>query len=138
MDKVSGRLTVFFEEPFWVGVIERISEDRLSVCKITFGAEPRDYEIYDFIMKNYCLLRFSPDVAADAVKEIKNPKRAQREARRQVLNSGVGTKSQQALKLQREQMKAKRRAVNRERKAGEKQHLFELKQHKRKEKRRGR
>ena len=44
MDKVSGRLTVFFEEPFWTGVFERISEDRLSVCKVTFGAEPKDYE----------------------------------------------------------------------------------------------
>lgn len=24
MDKVAGRLTVFFEEPFWVGVFERM------------------------------------------------------------------------------------------------------------------
>ena len=37
MDKVSGRLTVFFEEPFWIGVFERISEGKLSVCKVTFG-----------------------------------------------------------------------------------------------------
>ncbi len=26
---------------------------KLSVCKITFGAEPKDYEIYDFVLKNY-------------------------------------------------------------------------------------
>ncbi len=52
MDKVSGRLTVFFEEPFWVGVFERISEGGLSACKVTFGAEPKDYEIYDFVLKN--------------------------------------------------------------------------------------
>ena len=44
MDKVSGRLTVFFEEPFWIGVFEHISEKKLSVCKVTFGAEPKDYE----------------------------------------------------------------------------------------------
>ena len=49
MDKVSGRLTVFFEEPFWIGVFERISEGKLSVCKVTFGAEPKEYEIYDFV-----------------------------------------------------------------------------------------
>lgn len=53
MDKVSGRLTVFFEEPFWIGVFERISERKLSVCKVTFGAEPKDCEIYDFVLKNY-------------------------------------------------------------------------------------
>ena len=63
MDKVSGRLTVFFEEPFWIGVFEHISEKKLSVCKVTFGAEPKDYEIYDFVLKNYYRLKFSPAVA---------------------------------------------------------------------------
>ena len=48
---VSGTLTVFFEEPFWVGVFERVSGGKLSVCKVTFGAEPKDYETYDFVLK---------------------------------------------------------------------------------------
>lgn len=39
-----GKLTVFFEEPFWVGVFERIENGKLSVSKVTFGAEPKDYE----------------------------------------------------------------------------------------------
>ena len=26
MDKASGKLTVYFEEPFWVGVFERIEQ----------------------------------------------------------------------------------------------------------------
>ena len=139
MDKVSGTLIVFFEEPFWVGVFERISEGKLSVCKVTFGAEPKDYEVQEFVLKNYHRLRFSPAVAA-AVKETvkKNPKRMQREVRRQVENTGIGTKSQQALKLQQEQMKTERKSISRERKAAEKQRLFELKQQKKKEKLRGR
>lgn len=33
MDKVSGKLTIFFEEPFWVGVFERIENGKLSVAK---------------------------------------------------------------------------------------------------------
>ena len=32
MDKVNGKLTVFFEEPFWVGIFERI-EEALDVCE---------------------------------------------------------------------------------------------------------
>ena len=36
MDRASGKLTVFFEEPFWVGVFERVSDGQMSVCKITF------------------------------------------------------------------------------------------------------
>lgn len=138
MDKVSGKLTVFFEEPFWIGVFERLSEGKLSVCKVTFGAEPKDYEIYDFVLKNYGRLRFSPAVAADVREAARNPKRVQREVRRQVQNTGIGTKAQQALKLQQEQLKTKRRTVSREQREAEKQRQFELKQQKRKEKHRGR
>lgn len=138
MDKVSGKLTVFFEEPFWVGIFEQISEGGLSVCKVTFGAEPKDYEIYDFVLKNYYLLQFSPAVATE-VKEVgRNPKRVQREVRKQVQKIGIGTKSQQALKLQREQLKTERKTVSREQREAEKQRQFELKQQKKKEKHRGR
>ena len=44
------KLTVFFESPFWVGIFERIEDEQLTVSKITFGSEPKDNEIYDFIM----------------------------------------------------------------------------------------
>ncbi len=135
---VSGRLTVFFEEPFWVGVFERISEGKLSVCKVTFGTEPKDYEIYGFLQKNYYRLRFSPAVATDVKEAYRNPKRMQREVREQVQNTGIGTRSQQALKLQQEQLKIERKTVNREQREAEKQRQFTLKQQKRKEKHRGR
>ena len=138
MDKVSGKLTVFFEDAFWVGVFERVSDGKLSACKVTFGAEPKDYEIYEFVLKNYYRLRFSPAVAID-IKEVgRNPKRVQREVRKQIKNTGIGTKSQQALKLQQEQLKTERKTVSREQREAEKQRQFELKQQKRKEKHRGR
>ncbi len=138
MDKVSGKLTVFFEAPFWVGVFERVSNGRLSACKVTFGAEPKDYEIYEFLLKNYYQLRFSPAVATDVKEAGRNPKRVQREVRKQVQNTGTGTKSQQALKLQQEQLKTERQAQSKEQREAEKQRQFELKQQKRKEKHKGR
>lgn len=138
MDKVSGRLTVCFEAPFWVGIFECISDGKLSVCKVTFGAEPKDYEVYDFVLKNYYQLRFSPAVATNVKETGCNPKRIQREVRKQVQNTGIGTKSQQALKLQQEQLKTERKTVSREQRETEKQRQFELKQQKRKEKHRGR
>ena len=138
MDKVTSKLTVFFQEPFWIGVFERMSEGRLSVCKVTFGAEPKDYEVHDFVLKNHYRLRFSLDVVTD-VKEVgRNPKRVQREVHKQVQNVGIGTKSQQALKLQQEQMKTERKIANREQRELEKQRQFELRQQKKKEKHRGR
>ena len=87
MDKVSGKLTVFFEEPFWVGVFERVSDGKLSVCKVTFGAEPKDYEVYEFVLKNYYRLRFSPAVATNVKETGRNPKRVQREVRKQIKSS---------------------------------------------------
>ena len=53
MDKVNGKLTVYFEEPFWIGVFERIEDGKLSVAKVTFGAEPKDYEVQEYIQKYY-------------------------------------------------------------------------------------
>jgi len=138
MDKVSGKLTVFFEDPFWVGVFECVSDGKLSACKVTFGSEPKDYEIYNLVLKNYYRLRFSLAVATDVRKAGRNPKRVQREVRKQLQNTGIETKSQQALKVQQEQLKSERRTVIRERREAEKQRQFELKQQKRKEKHRGR
>ena len=62
MGKVNGKLTVFFEEPFWVGIFERIEDGKLSVAKVTFGAEPKDYEVQEYIQKCYFSLKFSPVV----------------------------------------------------------------------------
>lgn len=138
MDTLNAKLTVFFEEPFWVGVFERIEDGKLSVCKVTFGAEPKDCEVRDFIMKNYYQLKFSPSVDAEVKKSAANPKRRQREARKQTAMSGIGTKSQQALQMQREENKLQRKAFSKEQRDAEKQRKFELKQQKRKEKHRGR
>ena len=127
MDKVSGKLTVFFEEPFWMGIFECISVGKLSVYKVTFGAETKDYEVYDFVLKNYYQLRFSLAVATDVKESGRNPKRIKREVRKQIQNTGIGTKSQQALKLQQEQLKTERKTVSREQREAQKQRQFELK-----------
>ena len=137
MDKVSGKLTVYFEEPFWVGIFERIEDGKLSVAKVTFGAEPKDYEVQEFVQKYYFSLKFSPAVDT-VVKDIKrNPKRMQREAKKQMQEIGIGTKSQQALKLQQEQNKQERKVRSQEKKEAEKLRMFELKQQKKREKHKG-
>ncbi len=138
MNRGKAGLTVFFEGPFWVGVFERVEDGRLSVCRVVFGSEPRDYEVLDLVVKNYYGLKFSP-AAPVAVRDGKvNPKRRQREAGRQTMQAGIGTKSQQALQLQREEKKTEHKQAGKEQKKAEKQRMFELKQQKRKEKHRGR
>ena len=137
MGNESSRLTVYFEDPFWIGIFECFSDGKLSAAKVTFGAEPKDYEVYEFIIKHYYDLRFSPAVAAAEKETKRNPKRMQREVKKQLQNNGTGTKSQQALKLQQEQNKQTRKVKSREKKLAEAERMFELKQHKKKEKHKG-
>ena len=66
-----------------------------------------------------------------------NPKRRLRNVRKQTERRGIGTKSQQALQLQREELKTEHRQISREQRDAEAQRRFEMKQLKKKEKRRG-
>ena len=137
VERLSNKLTVYFDDPFWVGVFERIDNGKLSVAKVTFGAEPKDYEVQEFVDRYYYQLKFSPTVDAVVKESKKNPKRLQRDAKKTVLEKGIGTKSQQALKLQQEENKMERKVKSREQKEAEALRLFELKQQKKKEKHRG-
>lgn len=135
---MEAKLTVYFEDPFWVGVFERLEGDRLSACKVTFGAEPRDYEVLAYVLDHYHELTFSPPVVSEERERADNSKRRQRAAAREMQNTGVGTKSQQALQAQREMMKTERQVISKEARELEAQRRFELKQQKKKEKKRGR
>jgi len=67
-----------------------------------------------------------------------NPKRKQRDIKKQLQDTGIGTKSQQTLKLQQEQRKQERKVKSRKQKPAGTKRMFELKQQKKKGKHRGR
>ena len=132
-------LTIMFEAPFWIGLYERYDDGQYEVCKITFGAEPKDYEVHEFLLKNWRKLKFSPPIKSEKIEERKiNPKRMQREINGQLQGRGMGTKAQQALKLQHEQNKIERKTKSREQREAEKEFQYALRQKKKKEKHRGR
>ena len=138
MGHISARLTILFEALFWIALYEREENETYEVCKVTFGSEPKDYEVYAFFLKHWKTLRFSPQSRAEKKAVHGNPKRLQREIRKQLSPSGIGTKAQQALKRQQELDKTQRKSRKRQTKQTEKQLRFERKQEKKKEKRRGR
>ena len=96
MNRSSVTLTVLFDAPFWVGVFECVEDNKLTVAKVTFGAEPKDYEVYDFILKNFYRLKFSPSLVIKNNRTFDNPKRKQRAVRKQMQKTGTSTKSQKA------------------------------------------
>ena len=139
MSVSKARLTVYFEPPFWSALYRREDEEGCRVCKVTFGGEPRDQEVLDYFQSHWRELAFSPPVAEErAPDRAVSPKRARREARKAVQPAGTGTKAQQALQLQREQLKIQRRAVSREAREAEEERRWQLRQEKRREKHRGR
>ena len=134
----TGSLTVLFEDPFWIGLFEMTDREGLHVCKVTFGAEPTEKELMEFIDRNWNRLQFSQAVDVAPATEIrKNPKRQLREAKKQMLSQGIGTKSQQALKLQQEQNNMERKQRSKAEREAEKQRQFDLRQAKKKEKHKG-
>ena len=133
-----ARLTVWFADPFWVGVYEREAEGRLEVCRHTFGAEPKDGEVWQWLLSAWRGLDFSPAVEAPRRPSGReNPKRARRQARNRPEKTGAGTKAQQALQLQREVRRAERAQRHRQRDAAEEERRFRLRQERKKEQRRG-
>ena len=138
MDTVKVKFTVLFEEPFWIGVYERESSGWLEACKVMFGTEPKDSEVFDYLLNHWKNLSFGKPILSNRGKlAAKNPKRLQREAKKQVHNAGIGTKAQQAISLQREEKKQQRKIQSRLDKEEEVKRQFLLHQEKRKQKHKG-
>lgn len=138
MDKISVKLTVYFENPYWVGIFERIIDGKLSVCKVTFGAEPKDNQILEFIFHNYNKLIYSSEFICESYFNEKiNPKRILRNVKKQCRNIGVGTKSQQVLKFQQEENKQARKIKKKKCKEIENEEKYTLRRKKKREKHKG-
>ncbi len=139
MTKLKAQLSVFFEDPFWIGIYERTENNKIEACRIIFGPEPKDYEVYRFLNENWKNLRLSPPISGTGMEERRiNPKRMQREISRQLQNPGAGTKAQQALKALQEANKTERKQKTKQEKDAEAERKYELRQQKKKEKHRGR
>lgn len=127
------QITVFFENPFWAGIFERIEKGEIATCRVVFGPEPKDYEVYRFIQKNYWVLKFSGPVAIEERPQTKiNPKRLQREIKKTLQKTGVGTKAQEAIKKEHESRKQKKKSFLRKRRDEDKKIRYKKKQEKKK------
>jgi len=135
---MDSKFTVFFEDPFWVGVYERQDEDGYSLARVIFGSEPTDAELFQFILEHYDEFRFSRTMKLSAKQVVeKNYKRAQREARKVMQEQGIGTKAQQAMKMAMTELKQERREISREELKQENARRYQEQQEKKKEKHRG-
>lgn len=135
----SIKLTICFESPFWIGLIETEDNGNFRVARHVFGSEPTDPEVAAFIHASWNTLRFTQDLKIEKLGGRRmNHKRMQRAIEKEIAaNARRGTKAQQALAEQRETNKEERRISTRARREAEKRERFEQRTDKRKRKKRG-
>lgn len=95
------KLTVLFEDPFYVGVFERYENKKIFITRVVFGVEPTPPQIYEFILSKFGRLQFV--LVTSFTKKIIdlskiNPKRRQRKASKDLKDSRSVRKAQNALK----------------------------------------
>jgi hypothetical protein len=137
----SIKATIFFDRRYWVGTFERVDKEGYSVARHIFGKEPTDPEVYEFVLAHYQELKFGEP--REFTLEIKrmNPKRVQREVRREMQRvketEKPSTFAQDYMREELEKKKLQKKKESSAEKQARKDEQFSLKQQKRKEKHRG-
>jgi accessory colonization factor AcfC len=136
---MEGKFTVYFEDPFWVGILEVVDNEKHKIGKVIFGSEPSAADIYEFTKNDYSKMKLNEIKIEDQEEIIKqiNPKRMIKLAKKQQERIGIGTKSQLALKKIQENIKNEKKKVNKEKKIELEEKIFLIKQMKKKKKKKG-
>ena len=108
--------TLFFEDPSLVGLFTYSEDNNAKYCRVVFGKEPTDTELFQYFLQNFRRLQFTdscPAAPEDIVPG--NPKRRKREISKQ-LRQQFGTKqSYETFKLPIKQSKKKTRLAEKRR-----------------------
>ncbi len=135
------KATIFFENRFWAGTFERTDKEGYAVARHIFGAEPSDPEIHEFILNHYHELKFGELKEVEIHIQRMNPKRVQREVRREMEKlketTRPSTLAQDYMREELEKKKKEKKRISSVEKQARKEELFAIKQQKKKEKQRG-
>ena len=141
MKMITIKATIFLDKRFWVGTFERVDKAGYAIARHIFGAEPTDPEVHDFVLHHYHELNFGE------LKEFKlqikrmNPKRAQREVRREMEKlkntMAPSTFAQDAMREEIEKRKKSKQSQSAAEKRAREEAQFALRQQKKKAKLRG-
>ncbi|MEV4742457.1 DUF2992 family protein [Streptomyces sp. NPDC049555] len=118
--------SVFFEGPFWVGVLEIAGPEGVRAARHVFGGEPTGAELEEFVRRDFTAL-LATALAAPAVPACRtatpvrqvNAKRAARAAAREQAARPVTTAAQEALHEAYQQARSENRAATKRRRAVE-------------------
>lgn len=136
------QLTILFDCPYWVGILEEERDGYLYAARHIFGAEPSDQEVYQFVLDDLLILRARMTVGAKIkdkhLEHRINPKRLQRDIKRELQKTDVSSKAREAMRLQIEQSKQVRKQQSRDERQAERERQRTLATEKAKARHRGR
>tara|TARA_B100000745_G_scaffold177576_1_gene116313 strand:- start:27 stop:464 length:438 start_codon:yes stop_codon:yes gene_type:complete len=134
--------TLFLEKGLWKATFEKANSQSLMIAKHIFGKEPTDIEIYHFVKKNYTQLQFGKPQSFELKVKRLNPKRLQREVRKEMEKFKSRSKpesyAQEYLRKELEENKIEKQKKKSGEKEERKQKQFTQRQEKKKQKHRGR
>ncbi|MCL1632505.1 YjdF family protein [Sporolactobacillus sp. CPB3-1] len=123
------KLTVYFDEQYWVGVVEAV------IARHVFGPEPSNPDVLSFVLRDLDRL-IDQSLSMPSAKRTRRPgkrinaKRLRRMAAKESRGSGIGTKAQTAMKEAIEQKKKLNRIRSREEKELLKKQEYQLRKRK--------
>ncbi len=136
------KLSILFESPFWIALLEEESDGLLYAARHVFGSEPSSENVYEFILSGEYKILVESMTVGLLVKRSRqrriNPKRLQRQIRQEKERSGISNQSREVMRLQQEQNKKERASVSKEERETKRNYKRELAKNKRKQKHRGR
>jgi len=95
------KLTIYFDDQFWVGVVEELVDSKLKATRHVFGSEPHDSDVLWFVNNLMMdLLATSKPLPCEARRkgQTVNPKRLARQVAKEMHSKGISTFSQEAIK----------------------------------------
>jgi hypothetical protein len=136
------KATIFFDQRYWVGTFERTDKEGYAIARHIFGGEPTDPEIYEFVLAHYQELKFGePKEFTLEIKRM-NPKRVQREVRKEMERIKETTKpstfAQDYMREELEKKKLQKKQQSSAEKRARKDEQFAISQQKKKKKQKGR
>jgi len=139
---ISIKATIFYDKRYWVGSFERTDKAGYAIARHIFGGEPADSEVFEFVLHHYHELKFGDLKRFNLEIKRMNPKRVQREVRREMerikKTARPSTLAQDYMREEMEKKKLLRKQSGAAEKLARKERQFLLRQEKKKEKRRGR
>jgi hypothetical protein len=132
------KFTVFFDPPFWVGIVEIIENNQCRAVRHIFGAEPTDPELLNFALQQYSKLEFTRSVSVVAnERHPVNYKRQMREIRAQMDIPQKSTRAQDIIRQEYELKAVEQKKITKVNNLQEEDRKYRLKKARQIEKHRG-